>query len=110
MTDRSTRLYTLVVAVLVFVVAWAVISASPWVSAKPDPRLAALAQRERLLHADAKLVRQIVIKRSALYRSALTQRQTQIATASNRALAAQTNAAPVVRIVNLPPLTITKTS
>ena len=111
MTDRTTRLYTLVVAVLVFVVAWAAIAAKPWVSSKPDPRLAALAQRERLLRADAKLVRQIVATRSAVYRSALAQRQNRIATASNRTLAAaQINAAPAVRVVNLPPLTITKTS
>ena len=111
MTDRTTRLYTLVVAGLVFVVAWAAVAARPWVSAKPDPRLAALAQRERLLRADARLVRQIVAKRSTAYRSALAQRQRQIATASTRTLAtAQTSAAPVVRVVNLPPLTITKTS
>lgn len=111
MTDRTTRLYTLVVAVLVFAVAWAAIAARPWAAAKPDPRLAALAQRERLLRADAKLVRQIVAKRSAAYQLALAQRQKRIATASTRRLAGVgTGVAPAVRIVNLPPLTITKTS
>ena len=111
MTDRFTRLSTLVVAVLVFVVAWAAIAARPWAAAKPDARLAALAQRERLLRADAKRVQQIVAKRSATYQSALAQRQKQIANASARALAvAPTSATTAVRIVNLPPITITKTS
>ena len=111
MTDRFTRLSTLVVAVLVFVVAWAAVAAKPWATAKPDPRLAALAQRERLLRADAKRVRQIVAKRSAAYQSALAQRQSRLAAASARVLAAAPpSAAPAVRVVNLPPLTITRTS
>ena len=110
MTDRTTRLSTLVVAVLVFVVAWAAIAARPWAAAKPDPRLAALAQREQMLRADAKLVRQIVAKRAAAYQSALAGRQKQITAATNRTLAVAKVAAPAVRVVNLPPLTITKTS
>jgi len=109
MTDRVTRLSTLVVAVLVFVVAWAAIAARPWAATKPDPRLAALAQREAILRADAKLVRQIVSARAAAYRSALSARQTQIASSKSRTLAAAASA-PSVRVVNLPPLTITKTS
>ena len=110
MTDRVTRLCTLVVAILVFVVVWATVAARPWISAKPDQRLVALAQRERLLRADAKLVRQIVAAHSATYRSAFAQRQKQLGAASTRSLAAARVAAPTVRIVNLPPLTITKTS
>ena len=38
----------------------ATIAAKPWVTAKPDPRLAALTQREQRLHYDAKLVQQVV--------------------------------------------------
>lgn len=111
MTDRTTRLSTLVVAVLIFVVAWAAVAARPWNTAKPDPRVTALAQRERQLRADAGLVRRIAANRSATYRAALARRQTQIASANTRTLAAsQTSAAPAVRIVNLPPLTITRTS
>jgi len=111
MTDRFTRLSTLVIAVLVFVVAWAAVAAKPWASAKPDPRLAALTQREQLLRADARRVRQIVAKRSATYQSALAQRKSQLAAANTRLLAsAPPSAAPAVRVVNLPPLTITRTS
>lgn len=109
MTDRLTRLYVLVVAVLVFVVTWAAVAARPWATAKPDPRLAALAQRERQLRADARLVQQIVAVRSSVYRSALAQRSRQ--TGATRSLAAVSAApAPAVRVVNLPPLTITRTS
>ena len=109
MTDRTTRLYTFVVAVLVFVVMWAAVAAKPWASPKPDPRLAALAQRERLLRADAKLVQQIVAARGATYRSVLSRQKAQ--RAGTRTLATvQTAATPAVRVVNLPPLTITKTS
>lgn len=103
MTDRTTRLTVLVVAVLVFVVTWAAVAARPWVTAKPDPRLAALAQRERVLRVDAKLVGQIVAARAAVSRTASS-------AAGNTSLASATTAAPVVRVVNLPPLTITRTS
>jgi len=109
MTDRVTRLSTLVVAVLVFVVAWAAVAARPWAATKPDPRLAVLAQRERILRADAKLVQQIVSARAAAYHSALATRRTQIAASQSRTLATAASA-PSVRVVNLPPLTITKTS
>ena len=98
MTDRLTRLYVLVVAVLVFVVLWAVVAANPWASTRPDPRLVALEQRARHLRADAKLVRQIV---------ALRARRSVAATTQTPAIRAP---APAVRVVNLPPLTITKTS
>ena len=97
MTDRVTRLYVLVVAVLVFVLLWAVVAANPWARAKPDPRLAALEQRARHLRVDAKLVGQIV---------ALRARQNAAATT----LGSPRPAAPTVRVVNLPPLTVTKTS
>ena len=103
MTDRTTRLTVLVVAVLVFVLTWAVVAARPWVTSKPDPRLAALAQRERMLRADAKLVGQIVAARAAVSRAAGN-------AAGTTSLASATTAAPVVRVVNLPPLTITRTS
>ena len=110
MTDRVTRVYVLVVAVLVFAVTWAAVAARPWAAARPDPRLAALAQRERQLRADARLVQQIVAARANLNRSTLAQsRQRQ--TGGTRSLAAATAApAPAVRVVNLPPLTITRTS
>jgi hypothetical protein len=109
MTDRSVRLYAVVVAVLVFFVTWAGVAAKPWATTKTDPRLAALAKREQRLRADARLVKLVVDKRFATYKATLAQRQVQNASAT-RTLAAAQSSAPAVRVVNLPPLTITKTS
>jgi hypothetical protein len=123
MTDTSHRVYAVVLALAVFFVSWAAIAARPWATAKPDPRLAAIAQREQRLRTDAKLVQQIVDRRLATYRTALKQRQGDIALrqrqaelaraaqASSSALAvSQSSVAPAVRVVNLPPLTVTRTS
>ena len=114
MTDTSHRTYAVVLALVVFFVSWAAVAAKPWATAKPDPRLAALAQREQRLRADAKLVEQVVAQRMAAYRVALKHRQTLIAQAKTRSLQATQVAsiqrAPAVRVVNLPPLTVTRTS
>ena len=107
--DTSHRIYAVVLALAVFLVSWAAIAARPWATPKPDPRLAALATREHRLRADATLVQQVVDRRMAAYRAALRVRQAQIAAA--RVRAQQVVAAPpTVRVVNLPPLTITRTS
>jgi hypothetical protein len=111
MTDRTVRLYAVVVAVLVFFVSWAAVAARPWAATKTDPRLAALAQREQRLRADARLVKVVVDKRFAAYRTALAQRQTQNASlAAQASIATTATANAAVRVVNLPPLTITRTS
>jgi len=111
MTDTSHRLYAVVIAVVVFFVSWAGVAAKPWATTKPDPRLAALAQREQTLRADARLVQQVVDRRLAAYQVALRARKAQIATAQARSLqVAQSTVTPAVRVVNLPPLTITRTS
>jgi hypothetical protein len=109
MTDTSHRAYAAVVAAIVFCVLWAAVAAQPWVEAKPDPRLAALAQREQRLRADAKLVQQVVDRRLAAYRTALKARVAQNAAARTRQVAAAAPA-PAVRVVELPPLTVTRTS
>jgi len=106
--DTSHRVYAVAVAVAVFCLSWATVAAKPWVPAKPDPRLAALAQREQRLRADAQLVQHVVDRRMAAYRLALAARKRQITAA--RAQAQLTPAAQQVRVVNLPPLTITRTS
>ena len=108
MTDRSVRLYAVVVAVLVFFVTWAAVAAKPWATTKVDPRLAALATREQQLRADARLVKLVVDKRFTTYKATLAQRQAQNASVTRTLAVAQS--APAVRVVNLPPLTITKTS
>jgi ABC-type histidine transport system ATPase subunit len=110
MTDRAVRLYATTIAVLVFFVTWAAVAANPWATTKPDPRLAALAKREQRLRADAKLVKLVVDKRFATYKATLAQRQTQNASVTRTLAVAQSAPAPAVRVVNLPPLTITKTS
>ncbi len=128
MTDTSHRLYAVVIAVVIFFVSWATVAAKPWATAKPDPRLAALAQREQRLRTDAKLVQQVVNNRMATYKQALRTRNAQIAAAKAQFAAAQARsiqvsqstatsssssgyaAAPSVRVVNLPALTITRTS
>jgi len=104
MTSDAGRIYALVVALVVFFLAWAVIAARPWVSAAGDPRLRALAQREAALRKEARTVNTIVSRRFAEYRAALHTRR-----AANAAAAAAP-APSSVRVVMLPPLTITRTS
>lgn len=109
MTSHVGRLYALALAVLVFFLAWAAIAARPWAtSARTDPRVAALALREHRVRYESVAVRRIVNHRWAVYRAQLHSRQAQIATAKRAQLAS--GAAPSVRVVTLPPLTITRTS
>ena len=92
MTSHTGRLYSLALALVVFFLAWAVAAARPWGRAAasapaPDPRLQALVVRQAQLQREAKLVNQIVAPRSR-----------------------RPAPAPAVRVVNLPPITITRTS
>ena len=90
MTSHTGRLYSLALALVVFFLTWAVAAARPWGRAAApaaDPRLKALAVRQAQLQREAALVDRIVAARS--HRAA---------------------PAPAVRIVNLPPITITRTS
>lgn len=127
MTSHTGRLYALAAAVVAFFVAWAVVAAHPWATVKAarDPRLTALAQRERHLRADAMLVQQVVARRFsdyrrrfAAYKAALARQQARLAAARRAAAAAPAYSAPTsysgggggVRVVTLPPLVITRTS
>ncbi|HSC73115.1 MAG TPA: hypothetical protein VLB89_03035 [Gaiellaceae bacterium] len=106
MTSHVGRLYALALALLVFFLAWSVFAARPWVAAaKADPRVAALAAREQRIRHESLVVHRIVQKRWAVYRAELKKRHAQIA-----ARRAQPAAAPSVRFVTLPPLTVTRTS
>jgi hypothetical protein len=100
MTDHTARLYAFAAAILVFFVAWAAVAARPWASKTSastivDPRVAALAAKEQRVRAEALAVQRVLAAR-------------------NRAAAATPAAAavaqPSVRVVTLPPLTITRTS
>jgi hypothetical protein len=106
MTNHVARLYAVVTGLLVFFVGWAAVAAHPWATAaKQDPRLAALAARQQQVQAQSIRVKQIVDRRFAAYRAALAKRN-----ATNATAASLTAAAPSVRVVTLPPLTITRTS
>jgi hypothetical protein len=110
MTSHVGRLYALALALLVFFLAWSVFAARPWVtSAKADPRVAVLAAREQRIRHESVVVQRIVQKRWAFYRAALKQRKELIATRQAQ-LAAAPAPGPSVRVVNLPPLTVTRTS
>jgi hypothetical protein len=111
MTSHTGRLYALAFALVVFFLGWTLVAARPWSTAAADPRLKALAVREARLRSEARIVNHLVGQRWTLYRRELHARNAQIASA--RARAAQLAATPAVapvRVVTLPPLTITRTS
>lgn len=95
MANHTARLYALALGLVVFFLAWAVVAARPWGTTSTDPRLRALAVRETQLRQEATLVNRIVALRA------------KAAAAANNPVATSTAA---VRVVNLPPLTITRTS
>ena len=132
MTSHLGRLYALALALFVFFLTWATVAAHPWsmrATPRADPRAAALAARQLRLRHESVLVARIVRRRWAIHRKQLRRREQQIA-AVNRAnaaaarlaqLAASANAAapavsasaaaaPSVRVVSLPPVTVTRTS
>ena len=89
------------------------VAARPWAHSSKrvaDPRLTALVGREQHLRRESLVVRRIVQKRWAVYRVELRKRKVQIAAAQQAQLAAVPAAAPSVRVVSLPPLTVTRTS
>ena len=102
MTNHVVRLYTASAAIVVFFVAWAGIAARPWVAPAPDPQVAALAQRQQRLQRDARLVQLIAVRRAAANRAARV--------AARAAAQAAPAPAPTVRIVQLPPITTTRSS
>jgi hypothetical protein len=112
MTSHVGRLYALALALLVFFLTWTTVAARPWAHSSTrvaDPRLAALAAREQRLRHESLVIRRTVQRRWAVYRAQLKKRRGQIA-ARQAQLAAAPAPAPSVRVVTLPPLTITRTS
>ena len=103
MTSQLARLYALVSAVLVFFLAWAAVAAHPWApQAGTDPQTrGARGTSAANCSVDSLRVKQIVDRRWATYRSELASR-----THSRPECAAT----PSVRVVNLPPLVVTRTS
>jgi hypothetical protein len=99
-------MYATALALLLFFLTWAVVAAKPWTTPAADPRLKALALREAGLRREAKVVNAIVQRRYAAYHRRLAARRAAIA----RAEAAPPPSAPAVRVVSLPPITVTRTS
>jgi pyruvate/2-oxoglutarate dehydrogenase complex dihydrolipoamide acyltransferase (E2) component len=116
MTNHVVRLYALALSLLVLFATWAAIAARPWASSQPkaDPRWAALTAREQRLRQEAVVVQRVVARRWHAYRVRLAVRRREVATATQRraalASAAPAPAAPSVRVVSLPPVTVTRTS
>ena len=81
---ESDRTYAIALALVVFFLTWATVSARPWSTPTQDPRLAALSAREARLRADGKVVSAIVDRRWAAYRVALQERQARIAQVKGR--------------------------
>jgi hypothetical protein len=113
-TNQVGRLYALALALVLFFLTWATVAARPWSAPAADPRLKILAAREAQLRREAKFVNAVVARHWAVYRAALYARQMEITAAKARSaqVAASYTGAPSagVRIVTLPPLTITRTS
>lgn len=108
MTSPVARLYALVAGVLAFFLSWAAVVAHPWAptaARAADPRVAALAARQQQIHLESLRVQKIVQARWSAYRSALAKRNT-----TAKQLASAPTAAPSVRVVTLPPLTVTRVS
>jgi len=108
MTSHVGRLYAVALALFVFFLTWTAVGARPWAVTKTDPRATALAVREQRLRRESVAVQKLVQHRWAVYRVELRKRRSQIQAAHRAQLAAAT--APSVRVVTLPPLTITRTS
>jgi hypothetical protein len=103
-TSHVGRLYATALALVLLFLTWAVVAARPWITTGTDPRLRALAQREARLRVEARQVNAIVARRFAHYRHALAVRRYALA------IAAAAPPPAAVRVVNLPPVTITRTS
>ena len=114
MTSPVGRVYATTLALVLFLLTWVVVASKPWTATAADPRLKALAVRETRLRHEAAIVNTIVSRRFAEYHRALAARRAAIASAKAAATRAAAVAAaspsPAVRVVTLPPITITRTS
>ena len=129
MTNHVGRLYAISLALFVFFLTWATVAAHPWsarATPRADPRAAALAARQLQLRRESVVVARIVRRRWAIYQKQLRRRQQQIAVVNRTNVAAARQAqlaasaarlagpaclaAPSVRVVSLPPVTVTRTS
>jgi len=98
MRSATGRLYALALAIVAFLLFWAVVAARPWATAAPagdDRELAQLAKRERELRREAARAQAIVDERWRAYRTALAEQE--------GALAGAGSAATPVIVASAPP-------
>ena len=90
MTNHLVRLYTAAGTIITFFLLWATIAAHPWETTTQvtpqDPRLVALAQREKRLQKRAATVKRIVDHRWAVYERRAARREWQNSVALQRHL------------------------
>lgn len=83
------RVYVAAIAVLVFFLLWATVSAHPWANAaKLDPRVADLQAREQNVRVEVSRAQAAVTRKWAVYNSNLTHRKVAIARADKLRAAA----------------------
>jgi hypothetical protein len=99
MTNHVGRLYAAAIGVLVLFLSWAAVAAHPWATPKASAQLQLIALREQALKRETALVNTILRQRAAAAKQ------------TTQSIAATTSTTqPSVKVVTLPPLTITKTS
>jgi len=104
MTNHAARLTVASASILVLFLAWAIIAAHPWParqSAATDPRILALNARAAALRSEAAALERLLAARAGGQAGA---------GAATVAAGAASAAPPAVKVVTLPPLTITRTS
>lgn len=98
MKSQIGRVYILAIALLLFFVLWATISAHPWSSkAAVDPRVAKLQAREQQVKQEVQRARKVVTVRWKTYNRNLKRRQVQIADANRRRQAAWSRAMAIAQ-------------
>ena len=98
MTNHVGRLYAAAIGVLVLFLSWAAVAAHPWATPTASPQLQLIALREQALKRETALVNTILRQRATAAKQ------------TTQPISATSAAQPSVRVVSLPPLTITKTS
>jgi hypothetical protein len=107
---NAARIYALLLATVVFFLAWATVAAHPWQTTAPDPRVAALAQRRTALQREAIVVQRVVARRWTAYRVALARRQALNAAQPVSVTVPAPLPAAAPPVVSAPPATSTHTS
>lgn len=98
MKSQIGRVYILAIALLLFFVLWATVSAHPWSSKSAvDPRVAKLQAREQQVKREVQRARRVVALRWRNYQRDLRHRQAQIDDANRRRRAAWSRAMAIAQ-------------